>query len=342
MEDNLLWQFNLNNRHVTKHFAGCGFWYYVLKAWSIFNFQVPQNHQNIGPQLVWFNSNITSNMDIIQPLPGFPVNLKIENLMHDNIFMSHQAFQDAHNCRVNWLHYGTLIDAIPTHWKIVLNHRSNLNDEYEDRFNQIIKCNKASAMIYHSVNRDESQLLISASFWKQNLSNFDVNKHRKAFRNLYKVTNVTKLRNFQYRLLYNKIFCNNRLFHWKKSRTQYCDLCNDKQNKQDMLHLLYCCKYSRSIWTGLEKMFIDANEEIDLTMSNVIYNRVHAKSAHIINFIVLLTKFTIFRNKCRNLCTTITDVRNEIKLYHDIEFYIATKNDKITKFEKKWALYQKY
>ena len=37
----------------------------------------------------------------------------------------------------------------------------------------------------------------------------------KAFQDLYRITDVVKLRDFQFRLLNNAIFTNNRLYHWK-------------------------------------------------------------------------------------------------------------------------------
>ena len=113
VENNLIWKFNLSPRHVEKHFCHCGFWYYVLRAWSTHNFQIPQNGENIRQQIVWYNSNITIKGDILLPLPGFSTQLTINDLADNKTFFSVKDFQEARNTTVNWLHYQSLVQAIP-------------------------------------------------------------------------------------------------------------------------------------------------------------------------------------------------------------------------------------
>ena len=70
-----------------------------------------------------------------------------------------------------------------------------------------------------------------------------------AFLYINQVTNVTKLRDFQYRLLHNAIFTNDRLYYWKKVDTQRCNLCLNE--KQTVKHLFWDCVKTNSI---LEKL----------------------------------------------------------------------------------------
>ena len=154
--------------------------------------------------------------------------------------------------------------------------------------------------------------------------------HKKGFIHLYKITNVTKLRNFQYRLLHNKIFCNNILYHWKKVASQKCDWCTCA--KQDVIHLLHSCDKAMSIWQDLHDILNPIEKNLEFTAENIIYNRV-LPGNHVINFITLVAKFVIYRCKCTNIVPHI-----KLKLmYHDIERYIATRDFKTMYHNKKWS-----
>ena len=60
------------------------------------------------------------------------------------------------------------------------------------------------------------------------------------FTNLYKLRDSVKLIDFQYRLLFGKIFVNDTLFHWKIILSNICDICHAE--KQTIIHLMYQCQ----------------------------------------------------------------------------------------------------
>ena len=57
----------------------------------------------------------------------------------------------------------------------------------------------------------------------------------KALGDIYKVTNITKYRNYQYRLLASSLPANDRLFHWGIKSSQSCEWCGFA--KQTLFHL---------------------------------------------------------------------------------------------------------
>ena len=81
--------------------------------------------------------------------------------------------------------------------------------------------------------------------------------------------------------------------------------------------------------------------DISVNSQNIVLNLVHPKSSHIINFIVLIAKFVIYRAKCNNVLPTIFMIKNEIDLYYEIESFIAVKNNEIKRHEHKWEPYTK-
>ena len=54
-----------------------------------------------------------------------------------------------------------------------------------------------------------------------------IEEYEKALQNIYKISNITKYRDFQFSNC--AIYTYDRLFHWKKVASQKCNYCNEKQ-----------------------------------------------------------------------------------------------------------------
>ena len=196
-----------------------------------------------------------------------------------------------------------MIQAIPPFWKRALRNELLL-DQFTPKFDDFNICSGKSIakQVYQYLTDNDKAIISSGKVWSRLLgSNFDITAHRTAFRNIYLVTNVIKLRNFQFRLLHNKIFCNDVLFHWKIKVNQQCDFCSVE--KQNIIHLIWDCPMAQKVWGYLKNIVEFKCENIcnlEWTLSNVIFNSVHPKPSHIINFLVLICKFYIFKMKCSN------------------------------------------
>ena len=198
--------------------------------------------------------------------------------------------------------------------------------------------NKNLAKVAYTIfNSLDHAIQNSARAWNAILqAEFDQEIHRKAFKNMYKVTNISKLRAFQYRLLHNKIFCNNVLSRWKIKATQLCDFgCG---MKQDICHLLLECPIVQLIWSDLKYFFAGKNIEVVINLSNIVYNTIYPKPGHIANFITLITKQFIYWCKCEDRSPTTGDVLNEIYLNMNVEKYNATIINRTVKHNEKWSI----
>ena len=67
--------------------------------------------------------------------------------------------------------------------------------------------------------------------------------------NLYKITNVTKYRNFQYRFLMFNIYTNVKLYKWKILSMELCSFCH--MSPETILHLFYECVYVKKYWAEI-------------------------------------------------------------------------------------------
>ena len=180
----------------------------------------------------------------------------IKDLMINGKLLNSEQLQQKFK-GTSWLWYRQLTNAIPGEWKKIL---SNKNEEGTVtlpmiEYTQIIKQTKPSRKIYSLLNEaDYTSVNKYLCKWNQMLSNVcDIDDYFAAFVRLYKITAITKLREFQYRLLLNKIFCNDVLFRWKLVYSPNCEICNDN-HKQDTIHLLIKCKKAQVLWKEMKNI----------------------------------------------------------------------------------------
>ena len=320
-----------------------GFWFQMVLEWCKLNYHFPQNQETVLNQIIWWNSNIKVGTEMLHNKHSMRNGMmKISDIVTENEnkrFLTHSEVVSKFGKCISWLEYQSIIQAIPKYWKWALT-RDGLLDSHEPLYQEYRiaeSTTSISSKVYSRLTNSEEGLIVSACKWNKLLNlDFDNETHRDAFKNIYRVTNVTKFRNFQFRLLHNKIFCNNVLYYWNLKESQKCDFCDFE--KQDIIHLLYSCPTSYSVWQNLEHILKEIGESSMLiwNVSNIIYNLVHPKKGHIINTIVLLTKFYLYRCKCQMSKPSVFELYNEILLMQNIEQYNATKTNRIKKNELKW------
>ena len=172
-------------------------------------------------------------------------------------------------------------------------------------------------------------------FQKHNISNLSIEEYQAAFKSIYYVSNVTKYRDFQYRLLVNAIFTND-----KKAETQGCEYCNCI--KQTLKHLLYEYPQAKAIWAEFTTFVQECMYEVQLPKieaKHIFLNSLHANPGHIVNFMMLCAKQLIFARKCLGKTTNFSHVLYKIDFMQLIEKYNANVLNKIIKHTHKWAPY---
>ena len=197
---------------------------------------------------------------------------------------------------------------------------------------ELVKTNPKSITknCYRLMNMSDSGLIKAYNQWCDKIELSGISELSKCFKNIQKITNISKLRSFQFRLLHNKIFCNNVLYHWRVVNSQICDYCKYKQTP---LHLLYSCSRAKRIWSQLGDYIDDFGFDFQATPSKIILNNFDIP---IINFIVLVIKQMLFRFKCTKEELTWSEIVREIENLYEIELYNAILNRKLAKHVYKW------
>ena len=329
-QDGIIWHVNINRGDVLKLPISKSFWEDVLQCWSNLNFHDPQSTANIRKQLLNGNLHIRiADKPIWLNMESKDTWLTIDDVfdLEKRCFKTFNEFQEIHSkTDLNWFSYHAIITAIPKYWKCAV-FDEDLTDQHTD-MTGLLSSKTLTRMAYTMLNDKNNALTSSAKSWHNLLQdNFEWDTHVRAFKNMYKITNIVKLRSFQYRLLHNKIFCNNALFHWKIKDTQLCEHgCNEKE---DIKHLLFNCRFIKPIWEEIETFSHQKNMQVEISFANIVYNLIHPKPKHIANFITLVIKQYIYRCKCEGYRPSTQRAKIEIYDNMYIEKYNATVDMKL-------------
>ena len=232
--------------------------------------------------------------------------------------------------------YIILRSTIPKDWKRALQGVERISDiSFSSKYDKLNGIKRCVSVLYNDlIDRHYGTAYLSGIINKLG-KNFSVQlseeELQQAFVGIHKVTNITKYRDFQYRLLIGLLYTNDRLFYWKKVGSQKCDYCECA--KQTIKHLLYDCVAAQVIW---RKLTDHMNECMKLDMAfpsvrMILLNLVHEKPHHVSNFLVLITKQIIFANKCLGMKTNFQQVLYKIVEMYKIEKYNALSTNSLSK-----------
>ena len=152
---------------------------------------------------------------------------------------------------------------------------------------------------------------------------------------IYRTTNIPKYRSFQYRLLQRGLVTNVQLAKWGIKNSPMCHFCGICQ--ETIIHLLWECEEVKKLWKKVEGYIVHRfHVHPCMTARNILFNSIVNKSRNVVNFICLIVKQFIYKQKCLNEQLHFPLVKDVIKSTENIEKYIAIKNGKLSLHQRKW------
>ena len=234
----------------------------------------------------------------------------------------------------NWLTYANMISAIPKSWKLLLKNGGENTDTYIPKY-KILEGKKISSKVYQQLVENETGCQKYMHRWNNMLQDkIELEEFKKAFSELYAITNTVKLRNFQYRLLLNKIFTNEILYEWKVVDTNTCTFC--KKQPESITHLLVECTEVGPIWEGLKEFCKIHQLECTLTVKNIILNKINSSVTSVANTLALITKQYLYKQRCMKITPNINVLKNLFRQTYEMEKYNARINNKLDIHYRKW------
>ncbi len=164
------------------------------------------------------------------------------------------------------------------------------------------------------------------------------NEISSALLNMKKITLSTNLRSFCYRLLTHSLSTNIQWLKWKKSDTDKCAFCNTET--ETIVHLFWECDIAKFIWNQVQNWFKNkTHQNLHLSCRKILLCKTSNKALHCKNTIVLTTLQYIYACKCLEEIPNFAILKSKILDIHNIEKYIATKNNKLKKHTSKWQCF---
>jgi hypothetical protein len=146
----------------------------------------------------------------------------------------------------------------------------------------------------------------------------------------------TKIRSFQYKLIFNLIPCNLYLFKIGKSNTHNCNYC---QNIDNIIHYFYSCENTKRFWDSFKNWWNRMeNDTINIDKLTAILG-IKCKSHKYdkINACLQLARWHIYIEKLNLHEPALYKFLCMLKYKIKIEKIISLKNNTMSKFDELWG-----
>ena len=200
-----------------------------------------------------------------------------------------------------------------------------------------------SKKIYEYCSDDEMLCYYKSLKWQRELGiSFceDLKQYLQYHLDLYKVTNIPKYRSFQYRLLQRGLVTNIQLCAWGICESDTCSFCTNE--RETVIHLLIECicvqELWKELWNYIEESYGISTDILNISGKGIISGQVHERKNHLINFLVLIVKQYVYRQRCLKQPLNFQNVKGIIRKIESIEKYIAVKNDRVRSHNIKWRI----
>ena len=332
-----IWRCRLNEKDIRGMKISSEFWRDVLVAWNSFNIHHDYRIEN---QLVWYNSDIRIKNKPVFWEDCYKKGLKyVAQLFENQQYKSDKEVWDEFG--LTKLRYNSIKAAMPADYKnyFVNNPVMAYTPVSPSNFDKYMYTGNLSSIVYKQAISDPTLVQDKHVKWGKDLGqDFSVNlqEFHKSFRDIYKLTNVSKYRSFQYRLMQRGLITNIQLCKWGIKSSDQCNLC--KSAIESLTHLFVECDRVQVLWRETEQYIARRFKCQDMSFCayNVLFDCIVPNKKHVANFICLLTKQFIYRQRCLDGNTSFVALKREIEKVENIEKYIAIKNNKLSVHIKKW------
>ena len=330
-----------------------GFYWQIIQSWNevkdILNSETTKTPFDIRRETLWLNKNIKTNDKEIK---WNSLHKKGINIIHNIVdeygkFLTAQELEAKYNVKCDFLKYNTIKDAIPQEWRKMLK-TMRIPEEAISFDEQIqVKINKVSKPIQLIKNRDFYWTLIKTRQQKPIVLDkllIELNDESIKWGKIFTVSKAirnTRIKAFQYKVLYNLIPCNVYLFKIKKSETKNCTICNKEDN---IIHYFYECPQIKLFWNSFQNWWKNiTNEDIALNGIKVKIGILGDYIKHeTLNACILMAKWHIYKNKLNDTLIFFYRFLCDLKYFLSTEKNIHLKQGKIQNYNKKWQIIEEY
>ena len=307
----------------------------MVCAWAEYNFhEIGDIHQLLN-KLLLCNSHILIDGSPITNATHVTRAKTMLDLINSTTskLLTYQEFCATYGATITVLHYNQLISAIPLKWKFLIRQLTPdiMELSFETNLETINNMVKSGQFIYHKlINGTSHQQVID--IWHNKDVALDIDQVKTAL-NYKRVTRISKYGSFQYRLMYNAIFLNDRLYHLRLHSTQNCEYCEDI--KQTYRHMFKECNQTHQIWEKLSQLYHYPFHQ--LSFDSIVLNMVEDKPNYsYINLVIIVTKQKLYATKCLQRKPNAKEIVEEVNFIKTCEMQQLLTIQQRKHFAKKW------
>ena len=325
----LIWEANMKVQDVERHIEIDSFWRDVMIVWSRYYSREPSSLEEVRDQILWYNSYIKIDKEIVfhQLLSEVGI-YRIADILHpNNEFRTLNEIEEQTHSKVPFTFYWGLIAAIPKAWKDILKGNGLEDPNVEGlAISQIVESKKSVALLYREINANQKVIEEYVNRWHKVGVSLDNDDLLRAFLRINKLSNVVKLRSFQYRMLVGAITMNTHLYYYGIKDSKSCSFCDGEE--ETLNHLFYQCNKRKSLIEWLEQTSSD-----HVTFKNVLLSQLGNNR---LNTFSLFMKYHIYSYRCQGKTPTVFTLKEMLKENRKIEYRIAVGKDQVDTHFKKW------
>jgi len=326
---------NLNEHDELIENIESSLWKKIVKLWCEINY----DHKPFvtGSDTLWLNSNLGK----VFYDKGCVDNglIYIKQLYNGDDIIKYEDICDRFNIHLDFISYHSIVQAVRTKYSEENNNNNEKQIETKNECkntvhtllnkpqNKVIGKQLYSCLIKKKVHYDCIQ-----SKWS-NIIEIAEDTER-LFNQIEQMTNVNKLRSFQFKLLHRIVFFNDKLFKFRKVNTTLCDFCNESLDSLE--HRLIYCRETQAFWQDVQKL-IKAEYNINCNMNNanlIITNICQAEP--LVETILLNAKYYMYTCFLNKTIPKVSNFKNILLNIEDTERYSAINRNKMDNHNIKW------
>ena len=229
-----------------------------------------------------------------------------------------------------------LIESIPRDWKSVIKNDSSSFSQTYSISNDVRFLDKTiplqaitSRIAYTLLTKPLIQKPTAQKSLSELLGTSDIN-WKDVYQLPHRVTNETSLRVFQYKILNNIVYLNNRLHKFGFVESPLCSLCN--REPESILHLFCNCKETQKLWKSVQHWCKNHISLSHLTPKLVLLGDLDSSNSEFVlkNHLILLFKRFVYRSKVNTSGFNFLAFKYHIRYVLKIEQKIACEKGKLS------------
>lgn len=309
----------------------------LFHAWSAVSQIEINTNEDVLRQSVWLNEKIKLNTNVET----------IKTLKNRGIVSLRQIWTAKKPSwrkakEIGWeekeyIIWRSVIDAIPKEWKTILrNFYIDKEGDNKPKFicvgNELCPLSKAkSKVIYSILIQTKRHPPTSQKNIEKKLHSSDID-WPSVYSLIYTTTIDTKLRAFEYKIINNYLYLNQKLCTFGVTDSPNCSFC--EKEPETLIHFFLECPFTKEFYIECRNWLKQGGVTFPkLTLGNILLGYIEDS---FVNFLFVLWKWLLYNSRFSHRRPGLGEFQGKILWYRKVECHIAEKKGKINTHLKKY------